>query len=624
MARILIPTRNRPTSLAAVLRFLDRCFPDTELIIADGSSDEHAAANDANIKGGNYRIGIDYRRYPYDMPFFDRLLDVLENEADPYFIMGSDDDYPLMDALQAAEQKLKDDSLASTAMGPTLHLFWYPDGLANARLGVVRPIDARRPLPRARQYSVWPFSTTYSVTKREVLIERYKRARSLFVPGFFDFGVGLYDCMCGKIATVPDVTFIGTRNYNHNYLRAASKLQFLEFADDVVALLDQIAADLGTYCGVPEDERRRLAEQLLRHRLAELLGAGVHQQKGFELTANFQKPIVQTQFENFRTLFMPDSPSRTKMLGYLEYIGAALSDVIGSQDNAGEPHFVASLEEQRKHVPDADAGGTEDDQQDDDGAPANRPQRRNNWFQGWVVPKTWLWRNMPGGTLNVLGIGQSNLSNHGRSTGASDFGRAIFNGETHPIQDPIPGGTGETGSIWPRVADKIAISKAFDDMNLYLLAHSGTAVADWSAGGKKYDDLRAALERMRSDGAEINCVVWHQGERDTLLETKSDAYEASFKSLHALVSEYYPDAVWLICRASLRAGVTSRQVIKAQNAIIATYANCFPGPNTDLIGPAYRRDGTHMNDEGLSRFAEALVDQLAVAPIPVTVKGVSA
>ena len=178
MARILIPTRNRSTSLLVVLQFLDRFYPNTKVIIADGSNDQYAAENKGNLATNDLKIEVDYRRYDYEIPFFDRILDVLRDVSDEYIIMGSDDDLPLMDTMKKAEKLLDKDPGAVLAMGAMVHLFLKADDQIHARLGLARPILGQEAIPRCRLYAAWPYSTTYAVTRREHLIERYERARN--------------------------------------------------------------------------------------------------------------------------------------------------------------------------------------------------------------------------------------------------------------------------------------------------------------------------------------------------------------------------------------------------------------------------------------------------------------
>src|SRR5215216_1320785 len=103
MTPLLIPTRNRPTSLSNVLRYLARFYPETQVIVADGSAEFHKDLNRQNIAAIEGGLAIDYRPYSPDLPFFDRLLDVLRRDSSEFVIMGSDDDYPVMETLAEAE-----------------------------------------------------------------------------------------------------------------------------------------------------------------------------------------------------------------------------------------------------------------------------------------------------------------------------------------------------------------------------------------------------------------------------------------------------------------------------------------------------------------------------------------
>ncbi|MEM6761949.1 MAG: TIGR00180 family glycosyltransferase, partial [Pseudomonadota bacterium] len=217
MARILIPTRNRPTSLASVVAYLSAFYPASEVIIADGSIAAFAAENAKNMALASEQLAIDYRQYSYDLPFFDRLLEVLRGESDRWIIMGSDDDYPMMDVLDRAEARLRSNDGAVTAMGSLLNLFVREDGSLLAAIQRSRPLMAADPERRARMLAQWSFATTYAVTDRHHLIERYERARSLFLLGYFDFGVAMHDCLAGKVIALPDLGFVATRNFNHSY-----------------------------------------------------------------------------------------------------------------------------------------------------------------------------------------------------------------------------------------------------------------------------------------------------------------------------------------------------------------------------------------------------------------------
>lgn len=347
MARILIPTRNRPTSLMAVMSFLNKFYPDTKVIVADGSADEFADLNRTNMSAEHHQIEIDYRRYDYDLPFFDRLIEVLSGETDDYFIMGSDDDFPFLDVLKRAEGILDKDSDAVVSMGAMIHMFLKANDHLQVRLGLARNIKHDQALARARNFSAWPYSTTYAVARREHLIERYKRAKELFLVGFFDFAVGMHDSCSGKILTLPEFSFIGTRNYNHSYLRAAPGLVFLDRAGDVKKVIAQIATDLMRTANICEAEAVSAAHNFIKPRIAELTGAPAFKMEGFIQKPIYKNRVVEAQVSQFEEIFTgAPSAARSELLDRLEFITAKILDNAQSQDNHGESHTISTLEAQ--------------------------------------------------------------------------------------------------------------------------------------------------------------------------------------------------------------------------------------------------------------------------------------
>lgn len=212
--------------------------------------------------------------------------------------------------------------------------------------------------------------------------------------------------------------------------------------------------------------------------------------------------------------------------------------------------------------------------------------------------------------LHVLAIGQSNLANHGAEAHQSAHGRCFDTGfDVRPLSDPIPGGTGKSGSIWPLVADRLRREAPEMEFGLTLRAQGGTSVEDWSPGGACHEIL---METLLGRGTSVPLpthVVWHQGERDTMLGTSSDEYRARFLLLHRAVQAFL-SVPWIICRASYRKGVTSDVVISAQERLIAEMPDAVAGPNTDLLGSTFRHDDTHLNHQGQAAFARNLAEVL--------------
>ncbi|WP_183094894.1 sialate O-acetylesterase [Nocardioides stalactiti] len=216
--------------------------------------------------------------------------------------------------------------------------------------------------------------------------------------------------------------------------------------------------------------------------------------------------------------------------------------------------------------------------------------------------------------MHVLAIGQSNLANHCGSPRTAARGEVRHLGTAQPLQDPVPGGSGDLGSVWPRVVDELAaLGTVGDDAPfvLTLAAQGGTSVAEWAPGGPCHDLLMTRVADGDLDG--VTHVVWQQGEKDTLLETRAADYTADFLRLHASVTAVVGAVPWIICRTSYRFGVTSAAVVSAQTELARTVPGAVAGPDLDALGPQLRRDDTHFNDEGLLRFASLLAPVLAGA-----------
>ncbi len=345
MARLLIPTRNRPESLRSVIAYLDSFHPDARVIIADGSSGDFAAQNKAAAQSQDLRIQIDYRQFSYELPFFDRILAVLQAEEDEFFIMGSDDDYPLMDALGRAEDLLRADASATTAMGATLKLMLRAEADLTAGLTANHTLRGKSAQIRAQTYAAYSFSTTYAVTRRSHLIERYQRAKEVFLPKFFDFGVGLHDVLAGNLIAVPEITFIATRNFNHTYLRSSDRFIFINRPAEFMTMLDQIQTDVAHHCALDMEKAHGVASVMLSQCIIKTLG-GAPAKRAEALAAATKEGAMTAQVMAFFDLFTAGTPLRAQIEPRLRFVADALRAVATSNDNAGEKSFVDSLDAQ--------------------------------------------------------------------------------------------------------------------------------------------------------------------------------------------------------------------------------------------------------------------------------------
>lgn len=346
MTPLFIPTRNRPTALANMLRYLARFYPSTYVIIADGSSENYKTLNRQTVAALKDDLAIDYRPYPFDLPFYDRILDVLRAETCEFVINGSDDDYPMIDTLREGEAFLRSHQDYATAIGMLVNLFLDSPAELRVQLFPMRPIVSDNALARVRQYAAEQvlFATAYAVTRREALIERYEGAKKLFLLCFIDYSMGIQDCLCGKIKALPEIGFICTRNYTHAYLRPEDRLQFLRCSSEVLQQADLFREDLMQQAGLDEETAKKESAHLIRERIRVLVNRGPHMMSTFKTKP--VHPIVQKQFEIFEELFEKGSPVRAQYEERLAFILQAMKRNAESDDNKGEQKKSETLEGQ--------------------------------------------------------------------------------------------------------------------------------------------------------------------------------------------------------------------------------------------------------------------------------------
>ena len=348
MPRVLIPTRNRPASLAAVLRFIATFFPATKVVIADGSAENYRPQNRAALEEPARSLSVDYRTFDAQLPYFDRVLEVLRSLDDEVLVMGADDDYPQMDVLAEAETFLLSHPDYVSALGGRISLNLKQATTLAVRLDHAHSITAETAAERVTAFAAWPFSTTYAVTRRTHLIERYERAKAAFFASFYDYIIGVQDAIAGKIGVVPGFSYVCTKNYRHSYLRPQDRLAFLRHAPLVLKARDQINTDLARG-GTPAEEADQLSTELIGRRIASIMHKGPHRQPGFAKSPVYRNALVQQQIREFHALFDGKaSPVRRSMQPRLRVIADEVVKVARSADNAGEAATYETLEAQAR------------------------------------------------------------------------------------------------------------------------------------------------------------------------------------------------------------------------------------------------------------------------------------
>jgi hypothetical protein len=235
----------------------------------------------------------------------------------------------------------------------------------------------------------------------------------------------------------------------------------------------------------------------------------------------------------------------------------------------------------------------------------------------------------------IVAFGQSNASNNGQSGYTPPH--SVYNyyeGKCYIAADPLLGNTGEDGSLWGRLADRLIERDVFGAVLLVPIAWGGTSVRDWAPGGKVHYQLVTYLESLHAAGLPITYLLWHQGESDVTLPPREYTryFSAMLRSIRDLGVEapvYVAQAS--TCVVSIRARFMTPELVAATAALppselmrfakgqlqirqqqreLAMLPGVRLGPDTDKIDPAYRYDGCHFGDVGQERHAELWFEAL--------------
>lgn len=342
MARLLIPTRNRPASLASLLRFVEQRYRSTSVIVSDGSTPEFAAV----VEGVCRRSGLDLEYFHTDsaIGLFDRLLDTLEHIPDEVVVFGSDDDYPLMDRNQEASTLVRGDVVC--ALGGRINLDLVSPGVVQIGCRPARSLIDESPSDRITAFARWSVPLSYGAVRKSVLVDRFELASKVFVPGLFDFAAGVADCIAGKVVAIPDIAFISTRNYGHSYLRPKDELFFLERSDEVRQLIHELSHRLGEV-GVlsPENDPVAVVSAAFGRELRELCGDRFQRREGFSDSDEFRSPSVGRHLADLSRVVQSHRRKESDLFDLCAEVLRSVADVAQSADNRGDANRSDRLPE---------------------------------------------------------------------------------------------------------------------------------------------------------------------------------------------------------------------------------------------------------------------------------------
>ena len=208
--------------------------------------------------------------------------------------------------------------------------------------------------------------------------------------------------------------------------------------------------------------------------------------------------------------------------------------------------------------------------------------------------------------LVLLALGQSNAGNHGAlPRQAAEQITLIAEGKCIRATDPMPGGTGQGGSIWQPLPALLSTHKEVRPIVLSVLAIDATSIADWTDPNSPLSGrLVSHVVSMRHLGLPPDLVLWQQGEADARLGTSSEDYSAGLDRLAKILRETGVNAPIVLARSTLCQTKPNAVIRRAIEGKVSSAPRFRLGPDTDTLSGHAFRNGCHLTAKGLDSAAK--------------------
>lgn len=209
--------------------------------------------------------------------------------------------------------------------------------------------------------------------------------------------------------------------------------------------------------------------------------------------------------------------------------------------------------------------------------------------------------------LVLLVLGQSNAANHGQTRAGPAAGVFGFHeGRCFEAADPLPGASGDGGSVWTRLAPQLLQPGQVDAVLLVPLAVNSTSIEQWNRHPVLLGGLQRLLGQLNNSGFRVSKVLWHQGEAESFKDTSGEAYREGFTRWLERLRGLGVDAPVWVARATRCQTRGNAAVSAVQAELPGQLAGVRAGPELDrLFDTHHRYDGCHFSSAGLTAAAQA-------------------
>lgn len=192
----------------------------------------------------------------------------------------------------------------------------------------------------------------------------------------------------------------------------------------------------------------------------------------------------------------------------------------------------------------------------------------------------------------------------------NDVYHSIF-GHTYFYEDPTIGSTGNGGSVWGMVGDKLIDLGYYDKIVFSNCGFGGQSIVQL----KKLKHLGFLIMNYQfliSKYGKVDGILFHQGESDNS-HAGVKTYYNNFLEMLETLKEFGIEVPIYLSRASYCTNKfpINTDLTKIQNQLISDFELVRQGPNTDtIIKEEYRIDDCHFSLKGFEIFSDLWVNTL--------------
>lgn len=202
----------------------------------------------------------------------------------------------------------------------------------------------------------------------------------------------------------------------------------------------------------------------------------------------------------------------------------------------------------------------------------------------------------------LLVLGQLNAGNHGSERNEARV-RVFYRGHCYDSTEPLPGMTGDGGSIWSRLAPSLE-AELHVPLIVAPLAVESTTIATWTEKGPVHEAFVRLVDDLVAARITPDAILWQQGESDVPLGTNVQEYERSFRKLVADLRTRGLQAPVFVARSSHCRNQRNGYIHRLQTELPNRIAGVYTGANTDSLPETLRVGECHFSGPGLAQAAQ--------------------